>query len=221
MPCCVDHGIISADAILVMLDKTLSTWGGALKAAGNVSLFRSLAAQDFWSLVAHVDAFGIKYLTSWRSQADASGLDGGAQQTVEAMDRYRAMVFWWKENQPVWNGQGELRVTEKIIALAHTLTVLLGNESDLRTYAALIVEKSVPTNNSVFFEREVLRKIEQLKQEGQRLLVRAEEFTPQEQQPETTNFFVKTIAERTQGIKGNTTRFYRRSINGPLRDDTK
>ena len=221
MPCCLDHGIIPAGAVLVMLDMTLSTWGGALKAAGNVSLFRGLIAEDFWSLVAHVDAFGIQHLTSWRCQAERSNVDGGTQRTAEIMNRYRAMVVWWKNNQPVWNGQGELPVTDKIMALAHTMMVLLGNESDLRTYAAVVVEESVPTNNSVFFEREVLRKIEKLKQEGQLLLAQAQEFSLPQQQPETTKFFTQTIAERTQGIQGNTTRFYRRNINGPLRDDTK
>jgi hypothetical protein len=221
MPCCLDHGLIPADAIIVMLDMALSTWGGALKAVGNVSLFRGLLAQDFWSLAAHVDAFGLKHLTSWRCQADRSGSNGGKQQTAEAMNRYRAMVVWWKENQPVWNGQGELPVTEKIMVLAHTLTVLLGNESDLRAYAAMVIEKNVPTNNSVFFERELFRKIEQLKQECQALLARAREFTLPEQQPETTKFFVKKVEERAQGSQGNTTRFYRRSINGPLLDDTK
>lgn len=221
MPCCVDHGLIPADAIIVMLDMALSTWGGALKAVGNVSLFRGLLAQDFWSLAAHVDAFGIQHFTSWRCQADRSDSHGGKQQTAEVMNRYRAMVVWWKKNQPVWNGHGELPVTEKIMVFAHTLTVLLGNESDLRTYAALVVEESVPTNNSAFFEREVLRKIEQLKQERQVLLARAQEFTLPEQQPETTKFFVKTVTERTQGVQGNTTRFYRRGINGPLSDDSK
>jgi hypothetical protein len=221
MPCCLDHGLIPADAIIVMLDLSLSTWGGALKAVGNVSLFRGLLAQDFWSLAAHVDAFGLKHLTSWRCQADRSGSHGGKQQTAEAMNRYRAMVVWWKENQPVWNGQGELPVTEKVMALAHTLTVLLGNESDVRAYAVMVIEKNVQINNSVFFERELSRKIEQLKQERQVLLSRAQEFTLPEQQPETTKFFVKKVEERAQGSQGNTTRFYRRGINGPLLDDTK
>jgi hypothetical protein len=221
MPCCLDHGLIPADAIIVMLDMALSTWGGALKAVGNVSLFRGLLAQDFWSLAAHVDAFGLKHLTSWRCQAERSGSNGGTQQTSEAMNRYRAMVVWWKEHQPVWNGQGELPVTDKIILLAHALTVLLGNESDLRAYAAMVIENNLPTNNSAIFEREVLRKIEQLKQERQALLVRAKNFTQPEQQPETTKFFVKKVEERVQGSKGNTTRFYRRGINGPLLDDTK
>lgn len=121
MPDTIDLGPDPDDAIVVLLDLDLSTWGGALKTAGYIRLFQSAAARDFWSLAAHVDTFGIACLAQWNP--------------TRTVARYRAVMAWWIQHRPVWSGEDGMSVQTMVHDLTYVLTVMLCNEDGLRAFA--------------------------------------------------------------------------------------
>lgn len=175
MPCCTDHGLVPADATIVLTDLSLSTWGGAVKAAGDISLFRSPVAQDFWSLVSYVDSFGDMAMENWKR--------------TETVTRYKAAADWWALHRPVWDGKGEMEVISTILALVYILTVLLGDEAELRAYA----------------ER-TDGKVERLRRDQQSLLRTSKEKV----ELKTEVFFIEGVEEMAGSGVGNGTGLFRR-----------